>query len=295
MSSGIALFAYNTEQIDYIRLATIAARYAKRHMPNQSTCLITDSGTWDWFSKGSYKDLADETFDDVVLVEADKKVNKRTHFDSPYFKFTSDFKNGNKHRVFNLTPYDKTLLIDIDYVMQNNSLEYVFDTDNAVTLFHNAESLIGEPPALPQQKLSDQGIPMLWSTAVYFDKHNSLTEMFFEIWQHVSENYNFYKFLYGFPGTMYRTDFCVSIATHMMNGMGTGELINNFPMPLINMSQHDDIAKINSADAWVYLVNNRRENLEDAMTLIERENVHVMNKRSLDRNFDDIMAALDNE
>lgn len=293
MRSGIAFFAYNTEQIDYIRLATIAGRYVKRHMPSRDVCLITDAGTWDWFSKGPYKEYADLAFDDVVLAEADNKVNKRTHFDSPYFKFTSDFKNGNKHRVFKYTPYDQTLLIDIDYIMQNNSLEYVFDTDNAVTLFNAAESLIGEPPALPQQKLSEQGIPMLWSTAIYFDKNNSLTELFFDIWEHVGNHYDFYKFLYGFPGTMYRTDFCVSIAAHMLNGMGYGELIGSFPKPMINMSQHDDIAKINSTDEWIYLVNNRKENWQDSLTSIARENVHVMNKRSLDRNFDNIMEALD--
>jgi len=293
MTSGIAFFAYNTEQIDYIRLACIAGRYAKRHMPDQPVCLITDSGTWDWFSKGPYADHAEQAFDDVVIAAADARANKRTHWDSPYHSFASDFKNGNKHKVFSYTPYDQTLLLDIDYVMMNDSLKWVFESDMPVAMYHQAEDLIRQPMPLPQQHLSTHGIPMVWSTAVYFDKRHELTKLFFDVWEHVGDHYDFYKFLYGFPGTMYRTDYCVSIANHILNGMGHGELINDLGVPMINMSQHDDIAKINSVDEWVFTVNDRKENWEDTLALIKRENVHVMNKRSLDRHYDTIMGALD--
>lgn len=292
-TTGIVFFAYNTTEIDYVKLSTIAARYAKRYMPGHEICLITDAGTWEWSKTSSHWQYAEQAFDEIVLVDPDIRVNQRTHYDSPYHKFTSEFKNGNKHKVFQYTPYDKTLLLDIDYIVQNDSLAYVFDTDNAVTLFQSAESLIGEPPALPQQHLHDYGIPMLWSTAIYFDKTQSLTKLFFETWEHISKNYDFYKFHYGFPGKMYRTDYCVSIATHMLNGMGHGDLIDKFPTSMINMSQHDDIVSINTVDEWGYLVNDRQENWKDTLTLIQKENVHVMNKRALDRNFDDIMAALE--
>lgn len=295
MTSGIALFAYNTTEINYIKIALIAARYAKRHMPHLSVCVITDAGTWDWFSQGEHSEYVEKYFDDVILTEPDRRVNKRTHYDSPYSNFVSDFKNGNKHKIIEYTPYDKTLLIDIDYIIQNDSLSYLFESDEPVAMFHNAESLIGEPPALPQQHLHSHGIDMIWSTAIYFDKHDEITQTFFETWAHVAKEYQFYEFLYGFPGHMYRTDYCVSIAAHIMNGMGHGKLIGDFPMPMINMSQHDDIVEINAPDEWVYMVNDRKENWKNTVALIKNENVHVMNKRSLDRKFDEIMERLDNE
>jgi len=293
MTSGIAFFAYNTEQIDYVQLAIIAGRYAKRHMPDQPVCLITDSGTWEWFNRGKYAKYADMAFDDVVIAEADNTVNKRTHWDSPYTNFSSDFKNGNKHRIIKYSPYDRTLLLDVDYIVMNNSLEWVFESDNALAMFHTAETIKRDPVVSSQQYLSNQGVPMLWSTALYFNREHKLTNLFFDLWSHVADEYDFYKFLYSFPGSMYRTDYCVSIATHMLNGMGHGGLIADFGMPMINMSQHDDVTKINSADEWVYTVNNRQETWEDTLALIKRENVHVMNKRSLDRQFDNIMEALD--
>jgi hypothetical protein len=135
---------------------------------------------------------------------------------------------------------------------------------------------------------------MLWSTAVYFNKHAPVTKMFFDMWSHVRDNYEFYQFLYGFPGTLFRTDFCVSIAVHLLNGQGTGELIDSFSRPMINMSQLDDIVKINNADQWVYSITDQAETWKTSLTSIKNENVHVMNKRALDRNFNDIIAALDN-
>ena len=293
MTSGVVFFAYNTEQIDYLRLAVIAARYVRRHMPDREICLITDKGSWDWFSKSNFGKSNDYAFDDVVLLDADPTPNKRSHSDSPYTKFISDFKNGNKHLVYRYSPYQQTLLLDIDYIVQNNSLDYVFAGDDAVTLFHNAESLVGKLPGRRQRYLDDQGIPMLWSTAVYFDKTDPVTELFFDMWGHVKDNYDFYQFLYGFPGTMFRTDFCVSIATHLLNAQGHGNLVSNFPMPMINMSQLDDIVKINHADKWVYMVTDQEETWKTSLTSIKNENVHVMNKRALARNFDAIMLALD--
>jgi hypothetical protein len=297
VSKGIVFFAYNTEQINYLNLSVIAARYAKRHMPGLPVCLITSHGDWDWFEKNSKlsDEALSEIFDEVVLSEPGHQKNTRTHHDSPWYQFVSDFRNGNKHRVFELSPYDQTLLLDIDYIVQNNHLQYVFDTDESVNLFHRAENLIGEMPAPAQQYLNDYGIPMLWSTVIYFNKEHELAKLFFDLWAHIAKNYEFYRFLYNFPGKMFRTDFCVSIAAHIINGMGSGELIGDFPDPMIYMSQKDDIVKINSADDWIYMVNDRQQAWENSLTRISGENVHVMNKRAIERHYNDLMKLLDGD
>lgn len=297
MTQGIVFFAYNTEQINYVKLAIVAARYARRHLPDFPICLITSAGDLDWFERNTpdSEELINIAFDEVILAEPGHQNNQRTHHDSPWYNFVSDFRNGNKHRVIDYSPYDQTLLMDIDYIIQNNQLRYVFDTDSAVTLFHDAKNLIGQPPAKEQQYLHSTGIPMLWSTVVYFDRRQELARMFFDLWAHVADNYEFYKFLYGFPGKMFRTDFCVSIAAHILNGMGEGELIEDFPHPMIYMSQKDDIAKINDADDWLYLANDREEPWENSLARIRGENVHVMNKRAIERHYDDIMGYLDGD
>lgn len=292
-TQGIALFAYNTTQIDYIKLSSLAARYVKAFMPGYPVSLITDQGTWDWSLKEHKELKLVDVFDEIVITPEQPLGNERTHYDSPWSHFVSDFKNGNKHKVFNYTPYDQTLLIDIDYIIQNNDLEYVFSTSSPVTLFHYAENLVGESPPLPQINLHEAGIPMVWSTVIYFDKNNPVTKLFFDLWGHISENYEFYKFLYGFPGKIYRTDYCVSIAKHILNGSMNGEIIDDFKSPLINMNQTDGIAKINGLDDWIYIVNNSKENWKDSLTRITKENVHVMNKRALDREYNTLTKLLD--
>lgn len=292
-TTGVAFFAYNTDQINYLRLATLAAMFVRKHMPTQKLCVITDSASWDWYTTTRDGERAEMLFDDIVLTNPTPFKNKRVHYDSPYTKFVSDFKNRNKHKVFDYSPYDRTLLLDIDYIVQNNSLEFVFDTDSSVALFHDAETLVGKKPHPNQQYLSETGIPHLWSTVIYFNKNHTLTEQFFKLWAHVADNYEFYSFLYGFSSEMFRTDFCVSIATHILNGMGPGELIDDLPQKMIYMSQKDDIVKVNGPDDWVYMVNDRQEEWKDTVTRIANENVHVMNKRALERHYEDLVAALE--
>jgi len=292
-TKGVCFFAYNTEQIDYGRIAVMAALFVKRNMVNNNTCLITDQGTWDWISQSQSKAMIDSAFDEVILTQGEHKSNLRVHHDSPWTKFRSEFRNSNKHKILEYTPFDKTLLLDIDYIVQNNNLDYLFDSNEEISMYHNATNLDNQLPKEPEQRLKPYGIPMLWSTVVYFDKRSELAKLFFDTWAHVAENYDFYKFLYGFPPGLYRTDFCVSIAAHILKAQGTGELVSNFAdESMIYMSQKDDIVQVTDIDEWIYLVNDRTENWKDILTRVKSENVHVMNKRALDRHYDQIMRLL---
>ena len=50
-NNGIVFFAYNNEQIDYIKLAVLAASAVKKHMKNNQTCLITDNDSTPHFNE----------------------------------------------------------------------------------------------------------------------------------------------------------------------------------------------------------------------------------------------------
>lgn len=295
-TTGVCFFAYNTEQIDYGSLTLLAAQYVKRYMKHNDVTLITDEGTWSWLSQSNPKEIVNAAIDNVVITNAEQESNPRLHYDSPWTKFHSEFRNGNKHEVIKYTPYDKTLLLDIDFIVQNDSLDYVFETDEEIVMYHDAVNLRNLDPAQAEQNLKPYGIPMLWSTVVYFDKNSELAQLFFDTWGHVKENYDFYKFLYGFPGNLYRTDYCVSIAAHILNGMGPGELVANFnDKRMIYMSQRDEIVNINAVDEWLFLVNNRAENWKDTITRVNGENMHVMNKRALERHYDTLMRMLNDD
>ena len=296
-NNGIALFAYNTKEIDYAKLSLLAAKFVKKHMKNNNICLIIDEGTKSYMVNSFDKNFVESCIDDFVIVDQNTLdgSNKRLHYDSPYTKFFNEFYNTDKHKIYEYTPYDKTLLLDVDYIVHNDDLDQIFESKDAVSMFHLSDNLKGEPAFYNDAFLSLNGIPTIWSTVIYFDKTNPISKIFFDTWSYVYDNYDYYKIVYGLKGDMYRTDYCVSIVTHILNGFQQGNIIGDFNgVSMRYMSQRDDIININDLDEWVFLSNDNEENWKD-IPIKFSENAHIMNKRALDRHWHTIMEMFDND
>ena len=210
------------------------------------------------------------------------------HHDSPWTEFTAQFQNSNKHKVIEYTPFERTLLIDTDFVVQNNFYDYVFETDSPVAMHRTAEYLGGELPYQDEMMLNSAGINHWWSTVIYFDQ-SEYSKMFFDIWSHVKDNWEYYSLLYQFPKGLFRTDFCVSIASHMLNGFQNETFLDDFKgTPLFNMDQKDDIVKLNSLNDFVFLKHNRIEAWKNILCRHTNTNMHLMNKRAFDRQIENI-------
>ena len=290
--SGICMFAYNNDQLDYVQFAHIAAGYVKAHMENKNICLITDEGTYGWLKDSVDSKWHSACFDHVVITEDQPVNNPRRHFDSPWTEFTAPFYNNNKDQVFSYTPFEKTLLIDTDYIIQNNFYDYIFDTDIPVSMHRGARYLEHQLPYLNEITLSDGGVNHWWSTVVYFDQSEE-SKMFFDLWTHVKDNWDYYHLLYQFPPALFRTDFCVSIAAHIMNGFNENNFIHDFlGIPLVNMDQKDDIVEIQDIDSWILLSHDRKEQWKNTLTKNIDTNLHAMNKRALSRHSSTIIKKL---
>jgi len=290
--SGICMFAYNNDQLDYVQFAHIAAGYVKAHMENKNICLITDEGTYGWLKDSVDSKWHSACFDHVVITEDQPVNNPRRHFDSPWTEFTAPFYNNNKDQVFSYTPFEKTLLIDTDYIVKNNFYDYIFDTDIPVSMHRTARYLEHQLPYLNEITLSDGGVNHWWSTVVYFDQSEE-SKMFFDLWTHVKDNWDYYHLLYQFPPALFRTDFCVSIAAHIMNGFNENNFIHDFlGIPLVNMDQKDDIVEIQDIDSWILLSHDRKEQWKNTLTKNIDTNLHAMNKRALSRHSSTIIKKL---
>ena len=141
--------------------------------------------------------------------------------------------------------------------------------------------------------LYDAGIKMWWSTVVYFDR-SEFSRMFFDTWAHVADNYEFYQYLYNFSSKLFRTDYCVSIAVHVLTGMvGRDDLFGNFnDTPLINMSQKDDIIEAINDNEWIFIAHDPKEEWKNILVRSSNQDVHVMNKRALGRIKDKVMETI---
>ena len=278
MTRGVCFFAYNNEQIDYIKLAMLASKYVKQHLDVPVT-VITDAGSLSWAKQSLKEYKLEDWFDNIVETKDKMKDNVRKHYDSPWSSFDAQFSNSNKHKIWEYSPYDQTLLLDIDYIVRNNYLNHVWDNYTGVGMFRDAKSIRNEAPAPRETWLFDAGVKMWWSTVIYFDRTES-SKLFFDTWAHCAENYEFYRYLYNFPGKLFRTDYCVSIATHILNGMLENDVVNEFPGEMYFLDQKDDIIEVRDSE-WICLSHDREEQWKNILVNHSAIDLHVMNKRSL--------------
>ena len=247
--------------------------------------MITDQGSLNHSKENNI-------FDNVIIEEHKNWVpNVRNYYDTPYASYKGQFNNLNKHEVFELSPYDQTILFDVDYLVNNNILNLAFNLDAPVQLYRNAQTLKNtEPDHNIDRRLNDAGIPLYWSTIIYFDK-SPMSKMFFDMWAHVKENYDYYQSVYRFPEGLYRTDFAVSISMHLLKGFNDciDDIFTELPgSPMKYMAYKDDIASVDK-NGIVFFANNYKEEWNNILTYSEGENLHMMNKRAIDRHYDKLM------
>ena len=173
--------------------------------------------------------------------------------------------------------------MDTDYIIQNNFYDYLFDSEVPVAMHRTAHYLEHQSPYMNEISLSDGGIHHWWSTVVYFDQSYE-SKVFFDTWSHVKENWDYYSLLYQFPPALFRTDFCVSIASHLLNGYNENNFVHDFMgVSMKNMDQKDDIIKINGLNDWALLSHNRSEQWKNLLVRNQDYNLHAMNKRAIGR------------
>ena len=63
-------------------------------------------------------------FDKIIKLKEGQPNNKR-YYDTVDFK-TLNFKNYSRCKSYDLSPYDKTLVLDVDYIITNNKLSDAF-------------------------------------------------------------------------------------------------------------------------------------------------------------------------
>ena len=290
---GVLLIAYNNGKIDYEKLAIIAASNVKRHMKNNHVTLLTDVNTFEALQKELTAEQFAVTFDHIIVEKIEHEQNTRMHRDSPWTEFSTQFNNKNKHSIYQKSPYKQTLMIDVDYIVGNNSLDVIFDTDYELAMYKDAVSVRNYKPRIWEQKLHPDGINMWWSTVVYWRADSEVARLFFGIWEHVKENYQYYKWLYKFPGVLFRTDYAASIAAHILNGHSIDNVVAELPGKTMRFSEQiDDIIEFNSLNDYVLLCPDPKELWKNICSKVKNENIHVMNKLAILRHYNKIKELI---
>lgn len=243
-SKGILLLYSESDKLDYLKLAELCARLAKYHTQLPVTIKQLNP----------------------------KQKNARTFRWQDNKLETMEWNNYNRCDAYNLSPYDQTLLIDVDYMIQNDTLAQYFYTDHEYMCHNHSWDITNNNVFRHDLYISNNKFEMRWATVVYFTK-SSKNEMIFETWRSVQENYEYYSKLFGFSVTPYRNDFAMSISHQINYGYAN---INTFNYDLPALSSTDEIIDYN-AGKW--LVKYELKNTHNVLRYTG--DLHVMNKRSL--------------
>ena len=196
MSRGVLLFAFNNPKFNYYEMAVATARRAN-HFLGLPVTIVTD--------ESSVPNDCDYTFDKTILIDPDKN-NIRDY---------NVWINKGRYQAYVLSPYDETILLDTDYMINSDTLLKTFDIYDDFCC-HDTTSFLMHP-GVPQEVLSAYSFKTMWATVVTFRKTERARQIF-ECLKMIQDNYDHYANIHSFVGGVYRNDYALTLALRIVNG-----------------------------------------------------------------------------
>lgn len=288
MTKGALIFAHNNREIDYALMAIIAGGLAKKNLRIPVT-LVTDESTKAWMIESNIFKKAQEVFENIIQVEKPVNDNQRRLYDGVANNNIVPFCNANRSSAWELTPYDKTLLLDCDYLVMSDSLNEFWEVDEDVLISVSINDIYDQKRLGYHDKyVSDTGVHLYWATTVMFTK-NQASKSFFDMVEFVRENYQYYGDLFRFNPQQYRNDIAFSVAKHILSGFekDTG---HGLP-PVLTALDKDILHSVDKTGKLTFLVSPNLDSNYCAAAL-KNTDIHIMNKKSIVRNAEALMELL---
>lgn len=263
MNNGVLLFAFDNEEINYIKQAEECARRVKRFL-NLPVALVTD--------KTNYKN---KLFSHILYEDENNSYSKRIYMKGNNGSSVLTFRNTVRSRAYELTPFNKTLVMDTDYMLCSNDLASAFDIPKPFQIYKNATDIHPERLDTEFKFLSPIGPDFYWATVFCFEKTEEV-KMFFDLLKLIQENYSYYVNLYKLHNEMFRNDYLFSIAINILGN----DFVSELPGKMYYSLDKDIPIKLTDTDFSVVSDANR---LKLPIT-IKNSDIHVMNKYWLEAN-----------
>ena len=243
-SKGILFLFSESKDLDYERLAQLASRFA-RH----------------------YYDLPAE----IVSINAKITGNRTFRWPDDNLQ-TIQWNNYNRCFAFELSPYDETLLLDVDFLVQSDTYKGYFDSNHDFLCYKTSWDISGNDVFRHNLYISPNKFDMRWATVVFFKK-NEYTHNLFNTWLMIQQEWLYYSKLFGFTADPFRNDYAMSIAHQIVNGYSN---VNTFKYSLSTLSSTDEIIDYNNK-SWLV-----KYKLDDSYNVLKyKGDLHVMNKKCL--------------
>ena len=260
MTRGVILFAFNSPKYNYYEMA-LHTKKRVEHFLKLPVTLVTDEDSIP-------ADYENHGWDQITFTSPDKDN----------FRDWGMWINKGRYMAYELSPYDETILLDVDYVINSDKLLTLFDIDTDFCC-HNKTNFLMHPNAA-QEVLSAYSYETLWATVVMFRKSNR-AEQIFQCLEMVQKNYDHYANIHNFIAGVYRNDYALTIALRIVDGHYSNP-INFIPWNLLHVGKntqvHRDIEEEFNTQYTVMFDNWQRGKIRKEYITIKDMDFHVMNK-----------------
>ena len=132
--------------------------YIKKHLKLPVTLITSET------------DINKDVFDNIIKIDNPNTNQTRNMHDGDIRKNVL-WSNHTRSTVFDLSPYEETIVMDTDYMVENDTLLKAFETKEDFLINYDAQHIDFESTMTNEMKyISDTGIKMCWATVFYFKK-----------------------------------------------------------------------------------------------------------------------------
>ena len=243
---GFVIFNYDTPTMQYSVIAKKCIELLRIHCPNIPITVIGDH-----------------------IESADINIPHECPTNTHNIKGAKVWFNLARADVYELSPFESTIVLDSDYL--------VFDS-NLLKLFESGQSVLSHCDWFDCNNVESSAMPlgisymeMLWATVLKFDKTEEVGEMFAH-WKDIIKNYRYYSVLWKLNRNMIRNDHAFTIAMKKVQNFGSVQHCH-IPWDIVTCNQNMTVKQLT----------NNSIVLEDQHGLCEIKNqsVHILNKESL--------------
>jgi hypothetical protein len=265
MSKGVLLFALNTE-FRYTDLAEICAKRVKEFLKLPVSLVVNDN----------YVD-SNNLFDKIIKIDEQSSQNRILN-DGADSSITVKWLNFPRPDAYDLTPYDKTLVLDVDYIVNSSHLKICFTMEKDFLIFKEGVNLLPIREFPEFNNINPFSIKFYWATVFYFKK-TKLNKVFFDHVKYIRDNWPYYCSLYQIKETKFRNDFAFSIGIHNIFSSRVSKRFGFVPGKLFYTIDRDILIESAENKMNFLVANNTDGKLQPVA--VNNLDVHIMNKFSL--------------
>lgn len=243
MTTGAVIFARNNEQIDYVSMAHWSAKNIKRHLG----------------------------IDTHIVTDCDRTDSGSRHFADTG---TVAWHNTSRMHVYAESPWDRTLVLDADYVVASDQLLGILSCEQDFLAHRWAYDVTGTNNFEGLNWFGAVRMPVWWATVMVFNRCKRV-KLIFDTMTMIRDNWTHYKNIYHNSSRHYRNDHALSIALSIVHGHTLNHA--GIPWHLSTLTPEHDLTQLDLDTYRVDFVDSQGR--RKWLTL--NQDFHAMGKRHL--------------